>query len=49
MNMVWEWSEYYASGTTKYYTSNIDQNLNSIFYKTGYTHIVDSVVTVKMN
>lgn len=46
VNMWWWWTDNYG---WNYYTSNIDQNLNSIYYETWNTHKGYAVTTVKIN
>lgn len=45
INMGWWWYD----TENWYYTSNLDQNLNSIFYNASYSHTPHSIVTIKMN
>ena len=49
MDMGWAW--YYTSGTTKYYNSNIYQNLSSIYYNStlGYSHKPFALSRVYLN
>jgi hypothetical protein len=45
VNMGWGWSWYYTSGTTKFYKSNIDQNLSAIFYLGSNNKTANAVTT----
>ncbi len=45
MNMGW--GQNHQEGW--YYTSNLDQNLNSIFYDNSYSHIPYSTTTIRIN
>jgi hypothetical protein len=49
VNMGWGWQWYYTSSGTKYYWSDIDQDLNAFFFAWGNDKKAKSYTTFKIS